>query len=269
MKLLSWNVRGLGRPRMVNRLRNKLQVLNPRILFLIETKLSSKRMEMVRLKCGYYNGIDIGAVGSRGGLSLGWNGNDLVSIRSYSSSHVDEIILDPDNGVEWRLTGFYGSLDERYRWASWDLLLNLGHDQSMRWLVIGDFNEILSSFEKKGGRLKSARQMAEFRSTLEDCLLYDVSYTSRWFTWERGWFLSSNLRERLDRGVATPNWLHHFLDFSLEHLSHSFSDHYPLLLNTMGKMRHKENRLALLFRFEAKWCLDDSFEEVVQRRWTE
>ncbi|PPE01440.1 hypothetical protein GOBAR_DD01549 [Gossypium barbadense] len=77
---------------------------------------------MVRLKCGYYNGIDIGAGGSKGGLSLGWNGNDLVSIRSYSSYHVDAIIHDPDNGVAWRLMGFYSSLDERYRWASWDLL---------------------------------------------------------------------------------------------------------------------------------------------------
>lgn len=72
-------------------------------------------MEMVRLKCGYYNGLDIGAMGSKGGLSLGWNGNDLVSIRSYSSSHVDAIILDPDNGVEWRFTGFYGCPDVRYR----------------------------------------------------------------------------------------------------------------------------------------------------------
>lgn len=110
MKLLSWNVRGLRRPRTVNRLQNKLRAVNPRVLFLIETKLSSKRMEMVRLKCGFSNGIDIGAVGSKGGLSLGWNVNDLISIKSYSSSHIDAMILDPDNGLEWRLTGFMGAL---------------------------------------------------------------------------------------------------------------------------------------------------------------
>ncbi|KAK8286920.1 hypothetical protein V6Z12_D07G023200 [Gossypium hirsutum] len=45
-------------------------------------------MEMVRLKCGFENRIDIGAVGSRGGLSLGWKGNSLVSFRSFSSFHI-------------------------------------------------------------------------------------------------------------------------------------------------------------------------------------
>ncbi|MBA0590817.1 hypothetical protein Gorai_019509 [Gossypium raimondii] len=75
--------------------------------------------------------------------------------------------------------------------------------------------------------------MAEFRSALEDCLLYDVGYTGRWFTWERGRFASKNIRERLDKSVPTPNWLHLFPDISLEHLSHSFSDHCPLLIDTM------------------------------------
>ncbi|PPD96667.1 hypothetical protein GOBAR_DD06303 [Gossypium barbadense] len=75
---------------------------------------------------------------------------------------------------------------------------------TLPWVVIGDFNEILSSFEKRGGRLKSAHQMTKFRSTLEDCSLYDVGYSGRWFTWERRRFSSSNLRERLDRGVANP-----------------------------------------------------------------
>lgn len=134
-------------------------------------------------------------------------------------------------------------------------------------MVIGDFNEILSSFEKRGGRLKSAHQMTKFRSTLEDCSLYDVGYSGRWFTWERRRFSSSNLRERLDRGVANPCLLSLFLDFSLEHLNHAFSDHCLLLLNTRGRVCQQVNRSNFPFRFEAKWCLDDAFEEVVQRGW--
>ncbi|MBA0626339.1 hypothetical protein Godav_004020, partial [Gossypium davidsonii] len=224
-------------------------------------------MEIVRLKCGFSNGINIGAVGSKGGLSLGWNGNDLVSIKSYSFSHIDAMILDPDNGMEWRLTGFYGCPDIRFRTVSWDLLRRLGQDQDVPWMVIGDFNEILSSFEKKGGRLRSARQMGEFRSVLEDCSLYDVGYNGRWFTWERGRFLSSNLRERFDREVANLAWLSLYPNFSLDHLNYSFSDHCPLLLNTMGRVLYKINRSSSPFRFEAKWFLDDAFEEVVKRGW--
>lgn len=40
--------------------------------------------------------------------------------------------------------------------------------------MIGDFNEITRSFEKKKRRLRSERQMFEFRNTLEECSLNDM-----------------------------------------------------------------------------------------------
>lgn len=89
----------------------------------------------------------------------------------------------------------------------------MGHDQSVSWVVIGDFNEIISSFKKKGGLLRLECQMEEFRTTLEDYGLNDLGYTGRWFTWERGRFLSTNIRERLDRGVASLEWLNLFLNY--------------------------------------------------------
>lgn len=55
----------------MHRLKNKLRAINPRIMFLMETKLDSRSMEKVRLKCGFVNGIDVGALGTKGGLSLG------------------------------------------------------------------------------------------------------------------------------------------------------------------------------------------------------
>ncbi|KAA3471358.1 reverse transcriptase [Gossypium australe] len=187
----------------------------------METKLRAKIMEMVRLKCSFENGIEVGAIGSKGGLSLGWKGNSLVSLKSFSSFHIDAEIHDNDCGEVWRLTGFYGNPDGRRRNESWNLLRRLNHDQITPWVVLGDFNEITSSFEKKGGYLRSKRKMNEFRTTLEDCNLSDLGFVGRWFTWKRGKFLASNIRERLDRGVATLNWVNLFPKYQLEHLGHS------------------------------------------------
>ncbi|KAG8474150.1 hypothetical protein CXB51_034133 [Gossypium anomalum] len=136
-------------------------------------------MEMVHQKCGFHNGIDIGTAGSKGGLSLGWKGNDLVSVRSYSNFHVDADIHDPKNRDTWRLTGFYGNPDERSRQGSWDLLRFLEHDCAVPWLVFGDFNEITSSLEKKGGRLRPEGQMEDFRSVLKNCSLHDIGFNGR------------------------------------------------------------------------------------------
>ncbi|KAA3488685.1 non-ltr retroelement reverse transcriptase [Gossypium australe] len=177
----------------------------------METKLSAKKMEMVRMKCDFENGIDVGSVGSKG--------------------------------------GFYGNQEERNRSESWDLLRRLGQEQTIHWVVLGDSNEIVNSFEKKSGRLRADRQMDEFRTALDDCGLNDLGYIGRWFTWERGRFLSTNIRERLDRGVATLNWVNLCPSYQIEHLNHSFSYHCPILLDTIGKQ--------------------NSFEEEIRRNWND
>jgi hypothetical protein len=51
------------------------------------------------------------------------------------------------------------------------------------WLVMGDFNEIMSSDEKQGKLLRCPTQMAEFREALNDCLLLDLGFQGYEFTW--------------------------------------------------------------------------------------
>ncbi|KAH1046178.1 hypothetical protein J1N35_036962 [Gossypium stocksii] len=41
--------------------------------------------------------------------------------------------------------------------------------------------------------------MNAFQMALEDCRLNDLGFVGRWFTWERGKFLDTNIREHLDR----------------------------------------------------------------------
>lgn len=43
-------------------------------------------------------------------------------------------------------------------------------------MIIGDFNEIAFSFEKRGGLPWCERQMRSFRSALEDCCLRDLGF---------------------------------------------------------------------------------------------
>ncbi|XP_016747354.1 uncharacterized protein [Gossypium hirsutum] len=109
--------------------------------------------------------------------------------------------------------------------------------------------------------------MREFREALDDCSLTDLGFVDWWFTWERGGFVFTNIRERLDRGVATLSWVNLFPGYRLEHLIHSFFDHYPLLLDTMGVVWNNQDSLVKPFRFEGKWCLDSSFEGMVKRWW--
>ncbi|KAH1047758.1 hypothetical protein J1N35_038542 [Gossypium stocksii] len=53
--------------------------------------------------------------------------------------------------------------------------------------------------------------------------------------------------------------------YQVEHLSHTFLDHCPVLLDTTRKRRDDKRYRAKHFRFEARWCLEQSFEEEVKR----
>ncbi|KAA3472766.1 LRR receptor-like serine/threonine-protein kinase FLS2 [Gossypium australe] len=163
MKIISWNVRGLGNPRAVRRLRFLLKEHNPDMVFFMETKVNDKRMEMIRRRSGFVNGIDVGAEGSRGGLCLAWREEIKVSLKTFSRNHIDVLIEENNIQGEWRFTGFYGSPYTSDQHASWSLLRALGQEQQFSWLVSGDFNEILYSFEKNGGQPREERKMAAFR----------------------------------------------------------------------------------------------------------
>lgn len=97
MKCFSWKVRGLGNLRNVRRLRNTLRHVRPRLVFLIETNVSLKQMEWIRCQFGFLHGIDVGSIGSRGGLSLGWRAQDRVILRSFSQHHIDVDIWDDED----------------------------------------------------------------------------------------------------------------------------------------------------------------------------
>lgn len=46
---------------------------------------------------------------------------------------------------------------EQERKESWDLLSCLKRGNNRPWLIAGDFNEILFTYEKKGGRIREER----------------------------------------------------------------------------------------------------------------
>ncbi|KAG8486820.1 hypothetical protein CXB51_020301 [Gossypium anomalum] len=87
--------------------------------------------------------------------------------------------------------------------------------------------------------------MEAFCSTLEDCQLMEIGYSGAWFTWERGNLPETNIKEKLDRGVANEKWMNLFPSGGIQHLPHSMSDHC-LLLNT-----NSDNIYTKLFTLNA------------------
>ena len=73
--------------------------------------------------------------------------NDLIF--RHSQSHIDALVYGGREVGWWHLAGFYGDLDTNKKPKSWRKLRYLSRTTELPWLVIGDFNEIISVYEKE------------------------------------------------------------------------------------------------------------------------
>ena len=96
------------------------------------------------------------------------------------------------------MTGFYEAPETSRRDESWALLKVIRDRSTLPWLVIGDFNELASDFEKEGGSSQPRRQMKNFTDTLNWCGLHDMGFVGPHFMWLYQTVDGGQIRERLD-----------------------------------------------------------------------
>lgn len=115
MNVLVWNCRGLGSPTSVQVLVDLIRTKKPDIAIIIETMVSSNKLQPIKTKLGFEGMFAVDSRGLSGGLVCFWRRGLMVTIKSFSSRHIDMNIS--ENGIEegWRLTGFYGVPDRRQR----------------------------------------------------------------------------------------------------------------------------------------------------------
>jgi endonuclease/exonuclease/phosphatase family metal-dependent hydrolase len=112
----------------------------------------------------------------------------------------------------------------------WETLRRLKPIFAALWLLIGDFNEVLWSFEQFSVRKWPERQMADFREVLSQCDIFDLGFTGPLWTFDNKQKGDRNVKVRLDRACASSSWSAWFPEARLIHLTSSRSDHVPILL---------------------------------------
>lgn len=263
MSIISWNYRGLGRPRAVRALKDLCKSYKPRILGLIETKVPSRMWDWLRIKIGFRNCFVVDRVGLSGGLALLWNEEVDLTIKSYSRYHIDALV---EEGSSFRFTLFYGNPRASLRKDSWTLLRKLSERVAGPWVVIGDFNEIIDQDEINGERLRDRNLMTNFRDALFDCDLCDVEMVGDYYTYSNRRKGAKETRVRLDRAMINSYWRDRWPNSSLHCGFANSSDHKPIVLDMERKEGMPKSGTGG-FRFEPMWLRDESFTEVVKEAW--
>ncbi|XP_074369831.1 uncharacterized protein LOC141711338 [Apium graveolens] len=264
MSFIAWNCHGLAQPRAVRFLQEINKQIRPSVIFFSETLVKRNKIEKVCKSLGFGEFYSVDAQGHGGGeLALFWKSAGSVVIKSSTQNYIDFEVFNEQVG-RWSYTGFYGYPERCRRAESWNLIKELSHRSDLPWCIAGDFNDMVSSDEKRGGRPHPRPLLEGFNQVLLDCGLADLGFVGGKYTWERFRGSAKWVQERLDRGLANKSWNELFPVAEVKVLEISTSDHLMLCISLNRQVyRPREQR----FRFENVWIKDSECRNIVQECW--
>ncbi|XVF27194.1 hypothetical protein REPUB_Repub14bG0086100 [Reevesia pubescens] len=162
-------------------------------------------------------------------------------------------------------SGVYASPTPSTRELLWNYLFEFQSFDSMPWLLIDDFNQILSGLEKQGGRPKPTARMKPFMEIMTKRNLIDLEAKGCKYTWSNNQHVAALIKKRLDRAICNVAWRQFYSDVWVQNLPKVHSDHCPVLVSMHGSVPH--NSAMKPFRFEMAWLAHDTFKELLQMNW--
>src|ERR1044072_1153632 len=187
MKLLSWNCRGLGTLQAVRALAGLIHSEDPDLVFLMETR--KKVFEMRKIRClqhfEHLFGVDCTGSGHSkgGGLCLLWRREIDVTVLSSSVHHIDFNLAPACLDVPVHISAIYGFPESQHKCKTWQLIQQLKSQNEVPWLCCGDFNDVLSPDDKKGGDPVSLSYLQYIYDAMAECSIADLGAGGEKFTW--------------------------------------------------------------------------------------
>lgn len=222
-----------------------------------------RRIEELRVKMGFANCFSVDRAGRSGGLAVFWKRTVDCSIFGYSQNHID-LVFKENNLESWWLSCFYGYPESHRRRESWNFIRNLAQLSPLPWCIIGDFNDMLFSSDKKGVHPHPISLLDGFSKAVEDSELIEVDLCGGSFTWEKSRGTHNWVQERLDIAFATQDWWTKFPLCKLNLLMSPVSDHNPVHLVLFDI---SISRKVFRFRFENIWLKEPSFVKETSEFW--
>ncbi|XP_024004906.1 uncharacterized protein LOC112082048 [Eutrema salsugineum] len=128
--------------------------------------------------------------------------------------------------------------------------------------MCGDFNEILTPSEKKGGRVRNASSCLGFKTMMQVCGMTDLKSSGNPFSWV-GKRRNEVVECCLDRVLVNSEWNNAYPASQMEFLDLAESDHRPMIIN----IEYEEKQRQGLFQYDKRLYHNDDFKDTVTTSW--
>lgn len=263
MKVLFWNIRGIGNDDSRMELSNICRLHHPDLVCIAEPMVTFNS-----ISAAYWDSLNLSALtfNSRGTLAPNlW----LLT----SSACADPLVISiSDQQVTVRctfdhipsqFTFVYASTSPIKRRDLWADFISLRPQTHVPWMAIGDFNAILGAHEQMGGGRPSQASCAQFRNMSDTCNFTHLNTSGAAFTWSNGWRSRGRTERRLDRSLCDISWFDSWPHSNCIALPKVVSDHNPLIFSGSRVLSSGHRS----FRFQSMWVQHPSFRETVTHCW--
>nr|TKS13554.1 hypothetical protein D5086_0000053070 [Populus alba] len=208
-----WNVRRLNSPLKQHEVAGLMKSKKLDVCGLLETKLSLAKVACIhKLRLKTWQFVSNVEATAYARIVVFWNPETVkVEKLHFFAQGIHIMVTSLVHQFCFTTTFVYGFDTITARRALWEDFRRWG--MKSPWLLLGDFNSILTQEEKHNGELVSTYEIADFRKCCSDLRIADLNLTGSHFIW------TNVLRNHLSALVLGYLWVAHvYLYKKLKHL---------------------------------------------------
>ncbi|KAL8481255.1 hypothetical protein ACS0TY_027688 [Phlomoides rotata] len=266
MKLMSYNVRGLGGMAKKKEIRKLIKEWRLDGCCIQETKMENMDERLVRRLWGKGK-VDWtfkAAEGNSGGILTLWNSEKFHKSSVWETRGMLAIngLWTADN-TRCTLINVYAPNNSKHRWELWDnFALAAEQFKDSRVGIITDFNTIREPCDRSGRRQNTdTKDMNKFDDFINISNLTEIKLSGKKFTWYRP---DGTCKSKLDRFLVNDEWRNMWPKQVLKGGRRTISDHRPIYLEEA-----KKDWGLKPFKLFNGWLKKKSFVDLVESKWNE
>ena len=230
MIIASWNIRGFNLPLKHHAMQSFLRCKEINVMVVLETKLNKASVEeIMRRKFGDWHFTHNFASHNAGRILILWKQDKIhLSVLESNAQLIHCAIDCKTTAKRFQVSFIYGLHSIMVRRSLWINLNSINANMNCPWLLIGDFNSILSPTDRFNGVEPNAYELQDFVDCYSDLGLGSINTHGPLYTWTNG-----RVWSKLDRALCNQAWFNSFGNSACEVMEFiSISDHTPLVVTT-------------------------------------